>query len=252
MTTAALTAETRSGPGGVVPRKTPHATGSERRLVYVWQLPVRVTHWLIFFSIGFLTFTGIYIGHPFFVVSGRAGQHFAMGTIRAIHFYAAIVFTLSVLSRIVYMFVGNRWASWRAFLPFDRKHRRGFGGTLEFYLFGRARPPFVIGHNPVAGLTYSVVFVLFLVMIASGFGLYAINAHVGSPMRGFAFLLSIFGGPQSARWIHHVVMWLLLGFVAHHVASSVLMARVERTGTVDSIFSGYKFVPREELEQERS
>jgi Ni/Fe-hydrogenase 1 B-type cytochrome subunit len=229
----------------------PDRTAAEgrRQLVYVWQLPVRLTHWLIFFSIAFLVFTGIYIGRPFFTVSGPAGQHFAMGTMKAIHSYAAIVFTLSVLARIVWMFLGNRWASWREFLPLSRRRWRGFAGTLKFYLFAWVKPPYVTGHNAVAGLTYAVVFLLYFAIIASGLGLYAISAPVDSPLRVFSFLLSLFGGPQSARWVHHVVMWLLLGFVAHHVASAVLMARVERTGTIDSIFSGYKFVPPEELEE---
>ena len=38
-------------------------------------------------------------------------------------------------------------------------------------------------------------------------------------------------------------MWLLLGFAVHHVYSAVLMATVEKNGTMDSIFSGYKLVP---------
>ena len=229
----------------------PTAVENERRLVYVWQLPVRLTHWLIFFSMGFLVFTGIYIGNPFYTVSGEAGEHFAMGTIKAIHSYSAIVFTLSVLTRVAWMFVGNRWASWRAFLPLDERARPGILGTLKFYLFVTPRPPYAVGHNPVAGLTYTLVFLLYFVMIASGLGLYALGANVHSPMRGFSFLLVLFGGPQSARWVHHVTMWLLLGFVVHHVASALLISRVERSGLIDSIFSGYKFVPPDELEPEK-
>ena len=42
-------------------------------------------------------------------------------------------------------------------------------------------------------------------------------------------------------------MWLLLGFGVHHVYSAILMSATERTGTMESIFSGYKFLPRQEL-----
>jgi Ni/Fe-hydrogenase 1 B-type cytochrome subunit len=42
-------------------------------------------------------------------------------------------------------------------------------------------------------------------------------------------------------------MWLLLGFAVHHVYSSVLMSTVEANATVESIFSGYKFVPEDDL-----
>ena len=45
-----------------------------------------------------------------------------------------------------------------------------------------------------------------------------------------------------------MVMWLLLGFVVHHVYSAMLMSQVERTATMESIFSGYKFMPREDAD----
>jgi Ni/Fe-hydrogenase 1 B-type cytochrome subunit len=61
--------------------------------MYVWELPVRVTHWLIVVSIAVLAVTGYYIGDPFIAVSGPARDHFVMGTMRVIHLYAAIVFT---------------------------------------------------------------------------------------------------------------------------------------------------------------
>ncbi|MGB8445479.1 MAG: cytochrome b/b6 domain-containing protein, partial [Pseudolabrys sp.] len=51
--------------------------------VYVWELPVRLTHWLLFFSILVLSATGYYIGHPFISVPGAATDHFVMGAVRA-------------------------------------------------------------------------------------------------------------------------------------------------------------------------
>jgi Ni/Fe-hydrogenase 1 B-type cytochrome subunit len=215
--------------------------------VYVWQAPVRVTHWLIFLSMIFLAVTGIYIGNPFIVVPGRAGASFVMGWMKAIHYYAAIVFTLSVLARIWWMLAGNRYSKWTQFVPVERRRRGGLVGTLLFYLMVRRRPPFFVGHNPLAGAAYTLVFLLYLVIIATGLGLYGQSAHLDSPLRHFAFLAAWFGGAQSARFIHHVVMWLLIGFVAHHVWSSFLVSTIERNGTLDSIFSGYKYLDPEEV-----
>src|SRR3990167_4804750 len=53
--------------------------------VYVWEVPVRVTHWLIVLSIAVLSVTGFYIGYPFVTVSGPAGRHFVMGWTKVIH-----------------------------------------------------------------------------------------------------------------------------------------------------------------------
>lgn len=215
--------------------------------VYVWDAMVRTTHWAIVLSIFVLSFTGIYIGRPFYAVSS-VGDHFVMGTMKAIHFWAAIVFTLAVLSRIAWMFLGPKYARWNQFLPVAGERRRGLWETLKFYLLIRKDEPGFVGHNPLAGLAYVAVFGLYLTAIGTGLGIYALSADVGTWPRAFTWLAFLFGGPQTARWIHHMVMWLLLGFMVHHIASAILMARVERTGTMDSIFSGFKFVRRDRSE----
>ena len=207
---------------------------------YIWQLPVRITHWLIALSIVVLSITGFAIGHPFLVVPGEARFAFVMGILKAVHFYSAIVFTLSVLARIAWMFVGNRFASWREFLPVSRRRWRLLVGTLRFYLFLDRQPPTVHGHNPLAGLAYFLVFCLYLLEIATGLALYSVNAHVDSWMGIFGSLLPWLGGAQTARWLHHIVMWLLLGFAVHHIYSAWLVTIVEKNATMDSIFSGYK------------
>ena len=210
---------------------------------YVWDLLVRSTHWIIFFTMILLAVTGIYLGRPFASPLGPAREHFLTGWARVIHSYSAIGFTLAVVSRIAWMLVGPRRSSWRQFIPASRRRWRDMKSTLQFYLFLRDRPPATRGHNPLAGASYVVVFVLYLVMIATGLALYSISAR--SYMHVWQFLLPLFGGGQGARWIHHVTMWLLIGFVVHHVYSAILTSRVEKNGTMDSMFSGYKFLPKD-------
>lgn len=216
--------------------------------VYVWEAPVRITHWLIACAIAVLSVTGFYIGNPFITVSGPAGQHFVMGWMKVIHAWAAWVFIGSVLVRIIWMFTGNTYARWDKFIPVHPSRRRGLWPTVKFYLFMLRKPPGFVGHNPVAGATYTLVFGLYFLAILTGLVLRGASADVESPVRWFASWAPLFGGLQIARWIHHVVMWLLLGFAVHHVYSGVLMSTVEANATMESIFSGYKFVPREDLE----
>jgi Ni/Fe-hydrogenase 1 B-type cytochrome subunit len=211
--------------------------------VYVWQWPVRITHWLIVLSIVVLSATGIYIGHPFAIPNSPI----IMANVKIVHSYTAIVFTLAVFSRVAWMFAGNSFARWDNFVPVRRRRRKGLVGTFHFYIFRLRKPPGFIGHNPLAGITYLFVFLLYFVMIATGFALYSVSAPTWSPMRAFGFLVPIFGSLQAARWIHHVVMWMLLGFAVHHVYSSVLMSQVEANATTESIFSGYKFVPTQDV-----
>ena len=215
--------------------------------VYVWELPVRLSHWAIAVSIGILSVTGLYIAHPVSLHPGSWRDTFSMGFVRTLHTYAAIVFGLGVLSRLFWMFQGNKYSHWDKFIPVHRERWKGLIPTLRFYLFLLRKPPGFVGHNPLAGLFYTGIFVLYFFQIATGMALYSGRASVHSPFHALGFLVPLFGGLQTARWIHHGIMWLLLGFVGHHVYSSVLMSTVEANGTVESIFSGHKFVPPEDL-----
>ena len=42
----------------------------ERVRLYVWQVPVRVTHWVIVACIVILSVTGVYIADPFLIPAG--------------------------------------------------------------------------------------------------------------------------------------------------------------------------------------
>ncbi|MBL0212336.1 MAG: Ni/Fe-hydrogenase, b-type cytochrome subunit [Myxococcales bacterium] len=211
--------------------------------VYVWDRLVRATHWLIAISIVVLAATGVYLGRPFVAAPGAARDNFVMGTVKIVHAYAALVFTLCVVSRVIWMFLGPRVSGWREFVPVSRRRRRDMFGTFKFYVFLRPSPPPSVGHNPLAGFTYVAVFGLYFLMIATGFALYSVSSH--SYMEIWQFLLPIFHGAQGARWLHHVTMWLLLGFAVHHVFSAHLVASVEKNGTLDSIFTGYKYLPKQ-------
>ena len=216
--------------------------------VYVWQVPVRVTHWLIAGTLVILSVTGFYIGRPFVSVSGPAGQSFVMGWMKVIHLYAAWVFTAAVIVRVIWMLTGNKYAHWDKFIAVNRTRRRGIMPVVAFYSFLRHKPPVYVGHNPVASSAYTLVFGLYFVAIATGLVMHGASAHVGSLMAWFGSFAPWLGGLQTARWIHHVVMWLLLGFAVHHVYSAWLMSIVDADGTMDSIFSGYKWVERRHLE----
>ena len=213
--------------------------------VYVWEWPVRLFHWTIAGSIVVLAVTGIYIGNPFLPVTGEATRHFVMGTMKSIHWIASMVFLVSVLGRILWMFAGNPYARWDQFVPLSAARLKGIWNTAAFYLFLKRDPPAFVGHNPLAGLIYVVVYGLCLAMIATGLAMASTSAHVGSMLSWFQFLIPVCGGLQMARFLHHIGMWLIIGFAAHHVWSAFLIGTVERSSLIDSIFSGYKVVSPE-------
>jgi Ni/Fe-hydrogenase 1 B-type cytochrome subunit len=222
-----------------VPAEAGHHVSLER--VYIWELPVRLVHWLLFFSILTLAGTGYYIGHPFISVPGEARAHFVMGTMRSVHLYASVVFTLAALVRVYWAFAGNQYAHWSQLIPVSRERWRSFKQAFLFYTFLSRESVDYLGHNALAGLTYAGIFAVYFVMIATGFALYTVYASPSSPMQLFGFLIPLFNGLQVARLIHHIGMWVILVFVVAHVYFPVLYSIVERNGVFDSIFSGYKF-----------
>ena len=61
--------------------------------IYIWELPVRIFHWINAISIFVLMVTGIYIGKPFVaaLVQEEAYYSWFMGWARYIHFFFAFL-----------------------------------------------------------------------------------------------------------------------------------------------------------------
>ncbi len=212
---------------------------------YVWEWPVRITHWINALCIVVLAVTGIYIGNPFLLAPSP--DAFVMGWVRFIHYVFAYLFTVSMVARIIWLFIGNQHASWKAFVPWAfSKGRENMWGTFKYYTFIEKKVPYVVGHNALAAAAYSLVFALFLVQIVTGFALYG-QYQPGSFWDViFGPLFGLFSSP-GVRLTHHVVTWLLIGFAIHHIYSAWLMDIKEKNGTLSSIFSGYKFMNPEDL-----
>ena len=217
----------------------------ERFRFYVWQLPVRLTHWVTAGCIVVLSLTGGYIADPFLIPPG--GE--VMNTVRFIHMLAAFTLLASGLLRTIWLLTGNRFSRWSAFFPTSRHQATEAIRQLAFYLFIRREIPKILGHNQLAALAYLVLWALLLVETITGF---ALDGLIGSePGRtGFAWLNDVLG-PQLVRLIHHLSMWAILAISLFHVYSCVLVDHIEKNGLMSSIFSGFKYVTREDVVEAR-
>jgi len=217
--------------------------------LYVWQWPIRISHWLIFFSVIVLSVTGYYMYDPFLISRGSGA--FVMGKVRFIHEVTAFIFIAAFLWRVYWFFAGNKWARWPQFVPIRRRQRQSLVDMLRYYLFLRREPVSRIGHNPLAAAMYSIVYALLLVEILTGLALYNHILHskvLGVFIDWLPFLISV----RYLREIHFLVMFALAGFVIHHVYSAVLVGIEERSGLMGAIFSGYKFFPESKAKEDAS
>jgi len=209
--------------------------------IYVWELPVRVTHWLIVISIMVLAATGLYIHGPYLVPSDPVEASSRMADVRFWHEIFAIVFSLSVAVRFYWGFVGNSFSSWRQIIP-HRREQFHYMREMAMYYAGRRRHPVpYTGHNHLAGLAYTIVSVGLFAQVLTGLLLFGWIMQAG-PFHvlfgwGNAFP---FGGIQGIRVLHNVLTFLFIAFMIHHVYSAILIDIEERNGVLSSMFSGYK------------
>jgi Ni/Fe-hydrogenase 1 B-type cytochrome subunit len=214
--------------------------------VFVWELPVRVSHWFIVLSVAVLACTGYYMHNP--LVTARARTAYVMGTVRYVHLLAASVFISAFLLRIYWFFVGNEWSNWRAFVPLHRYQWRGMGRMVAYYSFLQKNLAHHVGHNALAAVTYMAMFTLMLIEILTGLALYSYTVS-NRILTFFIGWLPRLIDISYLRLAHFLIMFAFFIFVIHHVYSAVLVSWEERNGLIESIFTGYKFVPEAELRE---
>ena len=211
---------------------------------YIWELPVRWCHWVNMACIVMLSVTGFFIGTPFSF--GNSASGYTMGWIRFIHFTVAYLFAVSVISRLIWSFIGNKYSGWREFFPLmTDAGRKKTVKMLRYYMLLDKEVPETIGHNPLATAAYVVLFCLYSVMILTGFALYAQHSPQGAMHKALGFMYSLFSD-QGMRLTHHVSMWIIFGFVVNHIYSAWLMDIKEHGSEISSMFSGYKFTVKKE------
>ncbi len=226
------------------------------RRVYVWELPVRFFHWLNVLAITTLVITGFIIANPpALLIKADPSEIYWMGTTRVIHFTAAYLFLVVMIMRLYWAFVGNRFARWTAFMPFNKKVWENIKHVLKIDILlmneKRHDPKQVsIGHNSVATISYIAMFILALVMIFTGFGMYSATSEWWLPNL-FSWVVPMLGGDFAARLIHHISMWFFIFFSMVHVYLVFYHDWLEGTGEASSMISGYKFITTDLLKSKK-
>ncbi len=118
------------------------ATGKVKQEIMVWDMPVRVFHWLLV-----ICFAGAWLTSE--------SERLAM-----IHYAFGYTACLLVLIRLVWGLIGTRYARFSQFLKSSRAIFEHFMAML------RGHPHHDVGHNPAGGLA---MFALMLLILLIGF-----------------------------------------------------------------------------------
>jgi cytochrome b len=173
--------------------------------VSVWDVPTRITHWLmvLLFAVSWWTGKG-----------GRLEWHRWSG-------YAL----LGLLAfRIFWAFFGSSTARFAQFLR----------GPREVVAYLKGRWTLAPGHNPLGAL--SVLAMLLLLLAQVGFGLFAVDVD-GIESGPLSRFVSFETGRVCAEWHEHVFD-ALLWIIGLHVVAVLYYVFVKKENLVGAMFSG--------------
>ena len=178
---------------------------------YIWTAPSRIFHWLL--AIGF---TVAYILGDY---DNLSNWHFAFGA-----FVGALLFF-----RVLFALFGPIYSRFKDF-PIGLNSQREF--INSFFLKTKS----YAGHNPVASLIMLSIFIVGIVCSISGYYLYAGENNVSNIGISEDFLEDF----------HEITATVFLILVGIHLLGILLETLLhKKTGTLKSIFTGYKNVESE-------
>lgn len=175
---------------------------------YIWTLPTRIFHWLL--AIGF---TAAYILSD---VDNYENLHFAFG---------AFVGTL-VFFRLLFGLFGPTYSNFKDF-PI------GLTNQVEFIKSYFSKTKTYAGHNPSASIVMILILLTGLFCSISGFFLYATENN----------LLNVGFSEDFFEEAHEILANLFLILIGIHILGVIGDTIFHgKTGTLQSIFTGYKNV----------
>ena len=141
-----------------------HSNNTEQQLTqyHVWDRTVRIFHWVNVICIVGLMAVGLVILNSKLLGISTDGKIL----LKTIHVYIGYIFALNLGWRLIWAFFGNRYARWKAFIPFTKEHRESF----KAFMTGEREnnPVFFLGHNPLARFMVAFLFLLLSTQAITG------------------------------------------------------------------------------------
>lgn len=244
-------------------------TRNELKYYFVWDRTTRFFHWINVICIIGLASVGVMILNSKILGVSNDGKFL----LKTVHVYIGYVFSLNLTWRLIWGFIGNKFARWRAILPFGK----GYWKSLEAYVVGAKSggTPQYLGHNPVAKLMVAFMFLLLTTqaitgLILAGTDLYLppfgheiaewitasgeehekiLNLKPGSKedvdSESYAEMRK-FRSPISA--IHVYSFYLLLMAIVLHISAVVLIEIREKSGLVSAMLTGKKVTSKKPVD----
>lgn len=236
---------------------------------HAWDRSVRVFHWLNVLCIIGLSAVGLIILYNKSFGVSPDGKIL----LKTIHAYIGYVFFFNLSWRIIWGFFGNKYARWAAILPLGK----GYSQSVKDYINSvkTEEPQAYVGHNPLARLMVTLLFILLTT-----------QATTGLILAGTDLYLPPFGH-EIAEWVtdagedhskienlkagskegtvaesyqemrdfrkpiittHKYSFYLLMLAIIFHIIAVVITEIKEKSGLVSAMFSGNKVFDKQPVD----
>jgi len=227
-----------------------------------WDLSTRIFHWLNAILVLTLIALGVAI-----LYSGTFGiTPEGKILLKSIHVYAGYAFVANMVWRIIWGFAGNRYARWKAMLPFGKGYLRDLI-TYVKNLFSE-KPDHYLGHNPLARLMIGAMYLLLVLqgitgLILAGTDLYMpplgheIKEYVTGAGEDHSKLAGVKPGSKEGideaaynkmravrkpfEEAHEIIFYLLAISVILHLIGVAFTEIREKNAIISAMITGKKF-----------
>lgn len=218
----------------------------ERVMVDVWDWETRVLHWLNALLI--ITLALLMIGNMAMESLGVAED--LREPVNILHAKVGYILVVTFTLRIIWAFVGNKYARWGDIIPYTREKWAAIGQTLRWYLGGfRGEPAQAKGHDQLASLFYIALFIVLASQAVTGLLL------AGSEFDMFPGTLFTAGMAEPAlkAFAHEVeefhefgFFFIIFFYLSAHIIGLVVHEIGEKKGLLSSMVHGRKYFPMDD------
>lgn len=214
---------------------------NNEELVFVgsWDWQTRVLHWV----------NALLVIALVLLILGAEGME-ALGVdktlrrpVKELHAYIGYFFIVTLSLRIVWGFIGNRYARFSDMLPFTREKAAALWQSVRWVLGGmRGEGPRAAGHDPLASLLYLALFIVLISQAITGLLLSGAEFEI---FPGTLFSGTL--GEEAAEVlekVHEFGLFFFYFYIAAHLLGLVIHEVKQRTGLFSSMIHGRKCFPK--------